>query len=174
MTTQWNSPRGVFADSCQRRPEARGATTAAVHLVFLASGILLSGVLVYVVDRGGNVTFLAALGVGGAAHPLPIGMGGALPSLIHTVAFSLLTTAVMQPSARAWMHGPLVWLGFGLLLEVAQHPTTAAWLRRFPTDAAPFLLHLQRYAQHGTFSAFDLFAIVLGAVTAALLVRQVS
>ena len=82
----------VLVPARQRRPE--------VGMLLLAILLLAFGVLVYVFDRGGAVYFLstwtATLAESNAFGPL----GDHLPTFVHTLAFILITAAILRPWPR--------------------------------------------------------------------------
>ena len=84
----------------QRRPE--------VGMLLLATLLLAFGVLVYVLDRGGAVYFLstwtATLGESNVFGPL----GDHLPTFVHTLAFILITAAILRPWPRQLPQGSVM------------------------------------------------------------------
>ena len=66
-------------------------------LLWLAGFLILLGVVVYAVDRGGQVYFLPSWLAYGAAHSVFGPLGGHLPSFVHTLAFIAITAAALWP-----------------------------------------------------------------------------
>ncbi len=128
--------------------------------ILLASGAVALGlgVLVYALDRApGTASFLPpAMTAGtGAFGPL----AGSLPTFLHTMAFALITAALLAPTRRAGLAACAAWATVNIAFEVSQHTAFG--------DVTGF-------GMHGTYDSFDLLAAVLGAGTAYLLIRVVS
>ena len=122
-------------------------------LFALGLGVLVLGVAVYVLDRPvGSVGFLPArLGHGsGLLGPF----AGPLPTFLHTLAFSLMTAALIAPSLRARLAACGVWAAVNGLFEAAQYPA----FRDITGIGMP-----------GAFDPLDLLAAAIGAVAAFLL-----
>lgn len=100
-------------------------------------------------------------------------LGGSLPALLHTLAFSLLGALALGFSRRGLLLSAAFWVAVGMAFEVLQHPRVAAVLLQGPrlADAeTPLLLRLLGdYAWLGTFDALDLAAVVVGGAMAFLL-----
>ncbi|MDH3672702.1 MAG: hypothetical protein OES46_16345 [Gammaproteobacteria bacterium] len=132
--------------------------------------VLATGALVYVVDRapelslvGSTVSFfhlkLTAFGA----------IGQNLPSFAHVFAFSLLTIALLGGGRRAAIAVCSGWLFVNAAFELGQHPTIATKLAHLtPTwfEGIPILHRTNDFFLAGTFDAFDLVAMALGALTA--------
>lgn len=126
--------------------------------VLLASGIaaLCAGVAVYALDR-------PPASVGFLPHGLAAGSGmfgalsGPLPTFVHSMAFALITAALLAPTRRAALLACAAWAAINIVFEVSQHPIFR--------DFAGFGLR-------GSYDPFDLLAAVLGAAAAYLLARK--
>jgi hypothetical protein len=101
-------------------------------------------------------------------------LGNHLPDLLHPLAFSALTIAVMPGPRRIG----LVCGGWALadgLLELAQHSLVSvpleAWLTGWFGHASVFG-YVEYYLVNGRFDPLDLFAIVLGAGIAYLAAQR--
>jgi hypothetical protein len=143
-------------------------------LVAFAAYALAVGVLVYLVDRGGDVTFLSGHRLPNSVDWLPSWFGGSLPSLLHTLAFSMLLAAVLLPLRHVPVLAPTCWIVIGGGLELLQHETAVAWLARADVSALPIGEPLLHYAAAGTFAFGDLVALAAGAGLSATLIGSVT
>jgi hypothetical protein len=92
-----------------------------------------------------------------------------LPTLTHTAAFILLTTAVLNCRLSCAAAVSAVWLVLELLFELGQHPALSAacaasvpgWLERLPGFE-----QLRAYFVLGSYDSLDLSAAVIGALLA--------
>ncbi len=146
-------------------------------MLLLATFLLAAGALLYAFDRGGAVYFLA----GWTAGHTPIGflgpLGNHLPTFLHTLAFILITAAVLQPWPRLLPHVCATWLGIECLFELGQmgpFDTHIAALVPAWFDRVPLLEITSDYFIHGTYDALDVVSIALGAIIAYPLVRMFS
>ena len=96
---------------------------------------------------------------------LPIPFYGQLPSCLHALSFTLLTTLCIGVSPHSVRLSAGFWLLVGFAFETLQHP--AAMLRELVAESRP----LVAYAA-GTFDPLDLVATVCGVVLASLLVQK--
>lgn len=112
----------------------RGSETGAAArdrgaMLFLAGlAALAAGALVYMLERpADSVLFLpAALSLYDGGAWLPPALGGALPSFLHTMAFALMTAALLPAMVRARLAACAVWASIDILFEAAQHPLLVA------------------------------------------------
>jgi hypothetical protein len=157
-----------------------------VLLIALAGLALLTGVVIYVLDRSpSNVYFLRGW-INEAEHrqasqDLSEGyfghLGYYLPTLLHTFAFILLTMALVIPyqSFKKYiLRVCLAWFVIESLFELAQMDTIANQIaRRFSTGFAeiPFIENIPNYFIAGTFDVLDLLSIAVGAIAAYLTVQ---
>lgn len=151
-----------------------GKFSPEVRLFWLATLLLIFGIIVYAVDRGGAVYFLpdwlATDGETAIFGPL----GDRLPTFVHTLAFILITAAVLWPWPRLLPVICWSWFALECLFEIGQHQALAqriadvvpAWF-----DGIPMLEATPVYFTSGTFDVLDILSIGLGAITAYLLVR---
>ena len=150
------------------RPEA--------SLLWLGGFLILLGVVVYAVDRGGAVYFLPSWLAHDTAHPVFGPLGGQLPSFVHTLAFIVITTAILWPWPRLLPVRCVVWLIIECTFEVGQaYPlgdriadSVPAWVHDVPVLEA-----IPDYFARGTFDPLDVLAIGLGVVVAYLGIRRV-
>ncbi len=97
-----------------------------------------------------------------------------LPDLLHPLAFSALTIAVMPGPRRI----ALVCGGWGLadvLLELAQHRAISTPLQALLSDwfgPSPVVEQINIYLVNGRFDPLDLFCIALGSVIAYVVVHR--
>ena len=114
---------------------------------------------------------------GSIAHLLPSLFGrisDSLPTFAHAFAFSLLTAAWFGGGRRIGLAACLTWFGVDTAFEVGQHPQIAERLVRFIPDGfggLPILDQADSYFLSGTFDAWDLTSIAVGAAAAYLLIR---
>lgn len=132
----------------------------AAGLLWLAAGLALYGAA-----RPGTIA--ALLQQTGPRRPvLPhslLYVLGPVPTLIHVVAFSLLTAAVFDRS-RSALRACGAWVAINLILEAAQQPIARAWLI---AAAGPAFPPVVRRFLAGTFDPADLAAALLGGAIAA-------
>lgn len=143
-------------------------TTGAPALAGLLA--LALGLLLYWVERDASRTLLIPrFDTLQARGTLPV-ISGWLPSLLHTLAFGLLTAAAM-PRRRAWRLGAVAaWAVVNVAFEIGQHPTIASTLTNALLDRAePGLVvqALAAYVHYGRFDPNDIAAAVAGAAVAA-------
>ena len=124
------------------------------------SGLLLlaAAALVYALERPAEtVLFLpAALSLhDGYAHLPPL-LGGPLPTFLHTVAFALMTAALLGPGLNRAIIACAAWVAVDVLFEVAQHPS-------FP--------RIFGAGMGGYFDPMDLAAAALGGAAAFCVLR---
>ena len=134
-----------------------GATTRHRGAILAAGGFaaLALGAAVYALDRPpGSVGFLprAFVDDGGRFGLL----AGSLPSFLHTMAFALITAALLKPTRRAGLAACAVWAAINLAFEFSQHAA---------------FRELTGFGMYGTFDPLDLMAALLGAAAAYLLLR---
>lgn len=144
-------------------------------LLFVAALLLVVGVIVYAVDRGGAAYFLAGsiASHGGAEFFGPI--GNHLPTFVHSLAMILVTAAVLRPWPKLLPAIAIGWFAIESLFEVAQsspldtHVAAAlpAWF-----DGMPVLETTAGYFINGTYDPLDILSIGLGAAAAYWIVRM--
>lgn len=164
----------------------RAPTPSSTHrppVVALAWGLaaLALGVTVYLLARPAGSTLLSAntwslADWGRPMLPALLPLTGSLPTLCHTMAFSLLGAVTLGSSRRGLLASTTVWLALGTAFEVLQHPAVAGALLSAPpptdTPLAGGLALLTHYAHAGTFDPLDLLAVLIGAGLAYLVGRS--
>lgn len=153
--------------SGQRREE--------VLLIGLASLALAVGTAVYAFDRG-DAYFLGSIFAGQGDLPLFGPLAGQLPTFLHTLAFILLTAAVLRPWPRSLPAIAVFWFALECLFEIGQrNPWDEYITASLPGwfSHVPFLEASEGYFVRGTFDPLDLCSIGLGAAVAVLSVRFV-
>ena len=153
-----------------------GQGSPETRLVWLAVGALSIGVAVYLVDRGGAVYFLPAWLAHDSGALIFGSLGHRLPTFVHTLAFILITAAVLSPWPRLLPAICAAWFSIECLFEIGQHETfgqriadaVPAWF-----DGIPMLEATPAYFASGTFDWLDILSIGLGAVAAYLIVRNI-
>lgn len=133
------------------------------------------GVFVYVLDRDPQrIYFLTGILNQSLAKGTVFGvLGSSLPSFTHVYAFILFTAALLPPGRKTCVGATLFWLITDSAFEIAQHSAIAplaasavpAWFAGIPV-----LDNTRAYFLHSTFDPFDLAAIVVGAMAAAVTV----
>ncbi|MFW2403923.1 MAG: hypothetical protein ACN4GT_04080 [Gammaproteobacteria bacterium] len=155
---------------------AGGKFGSEVRLFWLATLLLIIGIIVYAVDRGGAAYFLPGWLATDGETAIFGPLGDRLPTFVHTLAFILITAAVLWPWPRLLPVTCVAWFVIECLFEIGQHESFAeriadampAWF-----DGIPVLEATPAYFVSGTFDWLDIVSIGLGAVTAYLLVRFV-
>ena len=146
-------------------PRGRAATLMAIATLALALGVL-----VYHTDRITIRLPLLPTDDWLAGRRLFGVVGGSLPSLLHTFAFSLATAAAWPPGAARRYGACAAWCAINVAFEVGQHPAfKGTWAQALHTGAGETrpVRALLDYFLHGTFDPRDLAATLLGALAAA-------
>ena len=152
----------------QRAPEAKA--------LFLATFLLLAGVAVYALDRGGAAHFLSGWSPGPAAPAIFGPLGDHLPTFLHPLVFILITAAVLRPWPR-WL--PTIcaaWFAVECLFELGQMaPLNVRIAAAMPLwfDGVPVLRNTADYFTHGTFDPLDILSIGIGTVIAYPIARSI-
>ena len=145
------------------RMKGWGNETAARHRtagLFMAGiAVLAVGVLVYSLERpADSALFLpAALSLFDGQTHLPPLLGGPLPSFLHSMAFALMTMALLGPGPWNAMLACVAWAAINILFEFSQH---ALFVKILGVGMA------------GIFDPLDLMAALLGALAAFGLARK--
>jgi hypothetical protein len=145
-------------------PRLYDDTAVLISLGLVAMGL---GGLVYLTDRDG---VHAALIPAFAGSHLFGAVGLWLPSLVHSLAFSLFTAATL-PVRSAWRFGACAaWFVIDAAFELGQHPAISHELgEAIASGIGPMALGrtLAHYFVSGSFDAADIAAAGCGALTAA-------
>ncbi|MDH3418674.1 MAG: hypothetical protein OEQ25_07590 [Gammaproteobacteria bacterium] len=155
----------------QRTPKRWHTGPAALWTQAALGALALAvGVLVYVLDRPAEQLPLLSAFNFADVTPVVFGVvGGSLPTFAHTFAFSLLTAAWLCGGKRAGLWACLTWFGIDSAFEIGQQPQIAVHLVEIVPgwfEYLPFLPQADSYFLSGTFDAWDLISIALGAVAA--------
>ncbi len=134
-----------------------------LHLPLAVAALLLGALFYWAGRPGASAAFLALL----PASPFADWMGwshglGWLPSFLHVFAFSLLTWVALgrrQPALAC-----AIWLVTNVVFELAQGLPLAV------IEQLPDIFNLRAALRAGVPDPLDLFACVLGAVTAWIVV----
>ena len=128
------------------------------------------GVLVYATDRSAGRTYFLPdtleLHSGGNTFG---SLGQHLPTLLHVLAFCLLTAAVLRVRWRGALAICIGWLAVDAAFEIGQHEAIAPLLARWTPDwfaGIPLLENTVAYFTNGRFDPLDLVSIAAGAVLA--------
>ena len=144
-------------------------------LIALGSLALALGVLVYLTDRAAFRALLIP-GIHLPLRGLLFGsLGQWLPSFVHPFGFSLITAAVLRPGPGSAQRACMAWCLVNIAFGLAQLRSVAAFLAEAMRDhlgsTRPVTL-LANYFLRGTFDPGDIVAAVLGALTAAAVLRH--
>ena len=127
-----------------------------------ALGWLALGILVYAVARPPTV-LLAMPPTWNLASVTPFSrLLGSVPTLIHVVAFSLLSASIVGATVRRIIMLCAAWLAVELACEFSQHLVVRAWLLRH-ANLIDWLPYVRIYLARGTFDWGDVLAALLGA-----------
>jgi len=166
-----SDPSGVISGSALSRQAATAILTASASLA------LIFGVLVYIADRPPSSAVLIPTIAPFFRHNVFGVLGQWLPSFVHPFAFSLFSAAALGTSAAASRYGACaVWCAINVGLEVGQHAAfKSQWAEALRTGAGDWVItrSVVNYFLHDTFDGGDVFAVVLGALAAAALLRLV-
>lgn len=160
---------GSHSELLARQPE--------LAQVLIGISVLLLGAAVYVLGRNSKAYFLPVW-LYAAVGRIPIfeGIGNHLPSLSHTCAFTLFTSAVVWPWPSLMIPTCLMWFIFECLLEAGQIDVLAHLIIGYVPnwfDGVPVLEATSRYFLDGTFDPLDVLSIALGSLAAYSLMRVV-
>ncbi len=154
----------------------RGRHKEEATLLFLAALLLVVGVIVYAVDRGGAAYFLIGWTASHGEAELFGPIGNHLPTFVHSLALILITAAVFRPWPRLLPAIVTGWVTVECLFEIGQiSPLDAHVAAVLPAwfDDVPVLEASADYFIHGTCDPFDLLSIGLGATAAYWIVRVI-
>ena len=144
-------------------------------LVGLGIAVLLLGLSIYLIDRpADNIPYLPKLpDLTGTNSRLFGGWGYFVPSFVHPLAFILITTGLADLNRRQGLMVCAAWLLGELLLELAQHSSVVSWLLVTPVFLSAddgLLPFIARGLRRGTFDYWDVGAVCLGSVCAAMII----
>lgn len=143
----------------QRGPE--------IKMLFLATLLLATGIMVYALDRGGDVYFLPDWTAAPTGTTIFGPLGGHLPTFLHPLVFILITAAVLRPWPRLLPAICAAWFAIECLFELGQMVAAVpSWF-----DSVPMLRITADYFTRGTFDPLDILSIGLGTVIAYPIVR---
>ena len=165
----WPRLRGVV-----QLPAHRAASVGRGPAILIVLGllVLVVGVLPYLTDRSASRMLLIPAVQGLASVNLFGTVGDWLPSLAHTLCFSLFTAAALGPGSVP-RHGACATWGFiNVAFEFGQHAQFKAHLAdavQGGWGSTPWSRPLAQYFLRGTFDWADVAAAVAGALAAAAL-----
>ena len=141
-------------------------------LLVFGVAFLIYGTVGYIVFRASSkVYFLQFFDLPEILPPLPSLMiwNNHLPSLIHVVAFSFFTLAILNTTFSKWFYIPFLWALMNILFEISQHSVMKGF---FSNVAQHELLprFITNYSLRGTFDWNDIFYSLIGAGMVVLLV----
>ena len=143
-------------------------------MLLLATLLLATGIAVYAIDRGSAVYFLSDFTVTPAAGSVFGPLGHHLPTLLHTLAFVLITAAILRPWPRLLPAICATWFVVESLFELGQMaPFDSLIAAAVPAwfDRVHVLRITSDYFIQGTYDPLDILSIGIGAVIAYPLVR---
>jgi hypothetical protein len=139
-------------------------------LLGTASASLAAGALIYALARPLPAALLpAALHLPSDAIAWLAPLTGSLPTLLHVVAFSLVTVIVV--GRHRTVRACAAWTAINLLCEIAQHADVAQTLLQW-WPAAP--TQVRAYLLGGTFDWNDVVAAVVGGIAAYVVAIRLS
>ena len=144
-------------------------------MLLLAAILLATGILVYAFDRGGTVYFLSAWTSAPPPTVFSGPLGNHLPTFLHTLAFILITAAILRPWPRLLLPICATWFGIECLFELGQmapYDGHIAAILPLWFEGVPVLQNTSGYFIRGTYDALDVVSIALGAIIAYPLVRM--
>lgn len=144
-------------------------------LLVLAALLLVVGVIVYAVDRGGAVYFLTGSMASHGEAELFGPIGNHLPTFVHSLAVILVMAAVLRPWPQFLPFIVAGWFAVECLFEVGQSsPLDGHVAAILPAwfDDVPVLEASVDYFINGTYDPLDVFSIALGAAAAYWIVRM--
>ncbi len=146
-----------------------------VKALLLATILLLAGIVVYALDRGSGVYFLAGWSFAPAAPDFFGPLGDHLPTFLHPIIFILITAAVLRPWPRLLPAICAAWLAVDCLFELCQRaPLSGGIAAAVPPwfDSVPVLQITADYFTQGTFDPLDILSIGIGTVIAYPIARS--
>ncbi len=153
----------------------RGRYKEEATLLFVAVLLLVVGVIVYAIDRGGAAYFLIGWTASHGEAELFGPFGNHLPTFVHSMATILVLAAVLRPWPKLLPAIAFSWFAIECLFEVAQisplDARVAAVLPAWFYDV-PVLEASAGYFINGTYDPLDIFSIALGAAAAYWIVRM--
>lgn len=154
----------------------RGRYREEATLLSLAALLLVIGVIVYVVDRGGAAYFLMGWASGHSDAEFFGPIGNHLPTFVHSLAMILIMAAVLRPWASLLPAIAIGWFTVECLFEVGQiSPLDVHVAAVLPAwfDHVPGLEASADYFINGTYDPLDVLSIGLGAAAAYWIVRTI-
>lgn len=140
--------------------------------IFIGIAILLTGSLVYLVDRPPDQTYFVYsspfnISLYNAIPNLFGLIGNSLPTFIHIFSFSLISAGLICCQKRGYLIICISWFLVDCAFELGQKYDSLA-LKIIPDWFAgiPFLENTENYFLYGTFDFVDLAAITIGTVMA--------
>lgn len=154
----------------------RGRDTQESALLLLAALLLVAGVIVYAVDRGGAAYFLngwaSSQRIAGLFGPV----GNHFPTFVHSMAMVLVTAVVLRPWVTLLPAIAIGWFTVECLFEIGQvSPLDARIAAALPEwfDHVPVLEASADYFMSGTYDPLDVVSIGLGVAAAYWIVRKI-
>jgi hypothetical protein len=160
-------------------PDSRwnNAGLSGINRSQIAIGVtsLLTGLFVYLTARAsGTVWFLRSMPRPGFSVPHVVAhAAGPLPTLTHSLGFSLLSAGLVGSRQRGAAIICAAWFLLESAFEIGQRSDISAWLTpRLPAwfDHVWLLANARSYFTLGTFDLFDLAACAAGAALAYFIV----
>ena len=145
-------------------------------LLFVAALLLVVGVIVYAVDRGGAAYFLIGWTASHGKAELFGPIGNHFPTFVHPLALVLMTAAVLRPWPNLLPGIAIGWFTVECLFELGQlSPLDAHVVAVLPAwfDDVPVLEASADYFLNGTWDPLDVLSIGLGAAAAYWIVRTI-
>lgn len=169
-----NTPRsaGGSKDSALQEIRSEGDGRAERRLFVIGILSLGAGLCVYVVARpAGTIPLLPHITGVSTNFPSVVSvLVGALPTLSHAFAFSLMTASLIGPGQTGKLLACAGWTYTEMIFELGQHPIARAWLLEHWNGADSGVPFVGRYLRGSTFDRHDLIAAAVGGLFAGMVV----
>ena len=154
------------------------ASNAKPRFILMRTGLFIYGVALLFYGMGGylsfrspsKVYFLNLFEAPQIFWPIPSLMiwNNHLPSLIHVIAFSFFTLAVLNATLSTVVYIPLLWAGINIFFEIGQHSIIKGLVSYF--QKSHLLPHfIVNHSIRGTFDWIDIVYSLMGAGIAIVL-----
>jgi len=140
--------------------------------IIWAVGAIVIGLLVYVVDRHGQVSFLPRYPIYPQTLSIFGAFGGVLPTLTHTFIFIVISSCVWATTIRHIYITCIFWVVVEFSMEIIQHSNITIYLKSLSLAQGTVGEPLYLFSLYGVFSIGDLIAVIVGAVLAFIVIMK--
>jgi hypothetical protein len=140
--------------------------------IFLGIFFLLTGSLIYIIDRPPEHTYFFShyKFIKTLHNTLPAffgPLGNFLPDYIHPLSFILITSGIVSCGKKGYRIICISWLVIDCIFELGQK-YSSLFIKAVPDwfTGIPFLEAFKNYFKKGTFDPYDIVAIFAGTLTA--------